>query len=212
MEEREAFEKLGVSRETFDRLVAYVALLRNWQRRINLIADSTLDDIWRRHILDSAQLLPLAAPSAQRWTDLGSGAGFPGLALAILLADRADATVTLIEANHKKAAFLIEAARICAAPAVVINKRIEVALGGNDLQKCDVVTARALAPLPDLLKLASPLLMKGAQGLFLKGRDVEAELTEADKSWKTDMELLPSQTDPNGRIVRVRALASRQPD
>ncbi len=211
MDEQEAFERLGVSRETFERLSAYVALLRSWQRRINLIADSTVDDIWRRHIVDSAQLLPLAPSSAMRWVDLGSGAGLPGLVLAVLLANREGASVVLIEANQKKSAFLIEAIRITAAPAVVMNKRIETALSEPNLASCDVVTARALAPLTDLLKLASPLLMKGAQGLFLKGRDVEAELTGAAKSWKTDMELLPSQTDPNGRIVRVKALASRQP-
>lgn len=211
MDEQEAFEQLGVSRETFERLSAYAALLRSWQRRINLIADSTLNDIWRRHIVDSAQLLPLASPSATRWVDLGSGAGLPGLVLAILLANRPGASVVLIEANQKKSAFLREAIRITAAPASVVSKRIEAALSGPERISCDVVTARALAPLADLLKLASPLLMTGAEGLFLKGRDVDAELTGAAKSWKTEMELLPSQTDPNGRIVRVKALASRQP-
>lgn len=211
MDERQAFEQLGVSRETFDRLSTYVDLLRSWQQRINLIADSTLGDIWRRHILDSAQLLPLAPLSARKWIDLGSGAGLPGVVLAILLAERGGGSVTLIEANQKKSAFLTEAIRVTGAPATVLNKRIEAALSGPNRIACDVVTARALASLTDLLRLASPLLMAGAEGLFLKGRDVDAELTEAAKSWNMDMGLLPSQTDPNGRIVRVRALASRPP-
>lgn len=205
-------ETLNVSRETSERLMAYVDLLRKWQSRINLIADSTVSDIWRRHVLDCAQLLPLASPQAKHWVDLGSGAGLPGLVLAILLSERPGASVTMIESNQKKSSFLAEAIRITRAPARVITARIEQAITEQSALPCDVVTARALTSLSNLLDLASPLLMAGAQGLFLKGQDVDAELTEAAKSWKMNVELLPSQTDPSGRIVCVRALASRQPN
>lgn len=212
MDRATVLETLNVSRETADRLTAYVELLQKWQKRINLIADSTLSDIWGRHILDSAQLVHLAPPSALGWVDLGSGAGLPGLVLAILLRERSGASVTLIEANQKKCAFLREAIRVTDAPARVLSQRIETALSADVIRSCNVVTARALAPLPQLLTWASPLLTKGALGLFLKGQDVDVELTEAAKSWTMDAELLPSQTDPHGRILCVRALASRQPN
>lgn len=210
--EQHVLKVLDVSRETAGRLRAYVELLLKWQARINLVAPSTLDDIWSRHILDSAQLLALAPPTARYWVDLGSGAGLPGLVLAILLAERPDASVKLIESNQKKAAFLKEAIRATGAPAQVLGARIEEAIAAGGVGPCDVVTARALAPLADLLRLSSPLLMKGARGLFLKGRDVEAELTEAAKSWTMQAEFIPSQTDSSGRIVRVTALAPRQPN
>mgnify|MGYP000860386708 CR=1 FL=1 len=210
--EHPVLETLNVSRETSERLKTYVELLRKWQSRINLVAESTLSDVWRRHILDSAQLLPLASPDARNWIDLGSGAGLPGLVLAILLRERAGAFVTLIESNRKKSAFLAEAIRVTQAPARVLTVRIEQAISRQNPLSCDVVTARALASLPQLLNWASPLLMAGAQGLFLKGQDVDAELTEAAKSWNIKMELLPSQSDPSGRIVCVKALASRQPN
>ncbi|MBN9063452.1 MAG: 16S rRNA (guanine(527)-N(7))-methyltransferase RsmG [Rhizobiales bacterium] len=205
---QDVLASLNVSRETAERLSAYVDLLKRWQTRINLVAASTVDDIWSRHILDSAQLLAIAQKDARRWVDLGTGAGLPGAVLAILLADRPGAEVHLVEANQKKAAFLAEAVRITRAPAKVYADRIE-RIVGLAVDECDVVTARALAPLPDLLRLSSPLLMKGAQGLFLKGRDVEAELTEAAKSWTMRAELFPSQTDSSGRIVSVTVLAPR---
>lgn len=191
-----------VSRETEARLERFVALLLQRQRHTNLIAPSTESTIWTRHIADSLQLLDLA-PDAKIWVDLGSGAGFPGLAIACGLADRPGAQVHLVESTGKKANFLREAARLCDAPAIVHAERI------SDFVKhapphIDVVTARALAPLNKLLAEAIPLLKTGAIGLFPKGQDVAAELTEAAKYWKIPMSLVPSRTDPAARIVVVR--------
>jgi 16S rRNA (guanine527-N7)-methyltransferase len=190
-----------VSRETEARLDRFVALLQDWQRRMNLVAPSTLPRLWTRHIADSLQLLPLA-PAALTWIDLGSGAGFPGLVLAIALADRLGATVHLVESDTRKAAFLREAARITAAPAEIHPQRIEDFVRATP-ERFDVVTARALAPLPRLLGYAAPLIEKGAQGLLLKGQDVEVELTESAKYWRLEFEVIPSATESRARIVRV---------
>jgi 16S rRNA (guanine527-N7)-methyltransferase len=197
-----------VSRETVDRLERFVALLVTWQKTINLISPSTLPQVWTRHIADSLQLLDLA-PDARVWVDLGSGGGFPGVAIACALADRPGAVVHLVESNAKKAAFLREAARVTGAPITVHAVRIEKLVdswGGH----ADVVTARALAPLKLLLTLSFPLLTAGAQGLFPKGQDIDAELTEASKYWNINHTLVPSRTDRNGRIVVVRTLERRQ--
>ncbi len=197
-----------VSRETLERLDRFADLLLNWQKTTNLIAPSTIRHLWTRHIADSLQLLDLA-PAARIWVDLGSGGGFPGLALACALAERPDAIVHLVESNSKKAAFLREAQRLTATPAIVHAERIErfVELFAKPL---DVVTARALAPLPSLLSLCEPLF-KGndVQGLFLKGRDADAELRDAAKSWMMDTKQIPSRTDPHGRIIVGRALRPR---
>jgi len=199
-----------VSRETLARLDAYVATLLAWQQRINLIAPSTEPKLWTRHIADSLQLLALA-PEAKIWVDLGSGGGFPGLAIACALADRPGARVHLVESNAKKAAFLREAARAAGAPAQVHAVRIEDFVE-NFAAPVDVVTARALAPLAELLPAAYPLLKGGAVGLFPKGQDVGAELTEAAKYWSIHHTLVPSLTDPKGRIVRVTSISpTRQP-
>jgi 16S rRNA (guanine527-N7)-methyltransferase len=191
-----------VSRETELRLVTLVELLLQWQPRINLIAASTVNRVWTRHVADSLQLLT-HAPEANVWIDLGSGAGFPGLVIACALAGRGNAKIHLVESDTRKAAFLREASRIAALPAVVYAERIEEFTQRWN-GSADVVTARALAPLPKLLELAAPLLERGAQGLFPKGQDVEAELTEAAKSWNIAADLLPSVTDSRARIVRVR--------
>jgi 16S rRNA (guanine527-N7)-methyltransferase len=193
-----------VSRETLARLDAFVDLLLSWQQRTNLIAHSTEATIWTRHIADSLQLIPLA-PDARVWADLGSGAGFPGLVIACALADTPGAHVDLVESNGKKAAFLREAVRVTGAPAAVHHVRAEDFAAGAK-ERIDVVTARALAPLPNLLALAYPLLKKGALGLFPKGQDVAAELTDAAKCWKSEASLAPSRTDPKARIVIVRGL------
>ncbi len=200
-----------VSRETTDRLDRFVAVLLAWQQRVNLIAPSTEAQLWTRHIADSLQLLALA-PQARIWVDLGSGGGFPGLVIACALAERAGAQVHLVEANAKKAAFLREAARVTGAPALVRAARIEDFLR-NPPQAVEVVTARALAPLAELLAYAYPLLKSGAFGLFPKGKDVESELTEAAKYWKIQASLALSRTDPKARIVVVRGLEpkSRSP-
>ena len=169
---------------------------------MNLIAASTVPTLWTRHIADSLQLLAIA-PLARKWADLGSGGGFPGLPIACALADQNSAEVHLIESNKKKAAFLREAVRVTGAPAVVHAERV-ADFGRTFRGDLDVVTARALAPLPELLSIAYPLLKRGAQGLFPKGQDVEAELTQATKCWSIQASLVPSRTDPKSRVVVIR--------
>lgn len=196
-----------VSRETWTRLDRFVEMLARRQTALNLIAVSTLPNISTRHVADSLQLLPLA-PDARRWIDLGAGAGFPGLVMACALAETPGAQVHLIESRQKKAAFLRDVATSLVLPAIVHAMRIEDVVVANR-ERFDVVTARALAPLDKLLTYANPLLKTGALGLFPKGQDVGAELTQASKSWKLDYELIPSKTDPRGRIVLVRTATKR---
>ncbi|HMK78625.1 MAG TPA: 16S rRNA (guanine(527)-N(7))-methyltransferase RsmG [Xanthobacteraceae bacterium] len=200
-----ALNRDAVSRETWARLDAFVALLIERQQRMNLIGPSTVRHLWTRHVADSLQLLRLA-PDARRWCDLGSGAGFPGLVIACALADASGAQVHLVESIAKKASFLRDCAKALQLPAIVHHQRIEDFTRANTVA-FDVVTARALAPLDQLLRLANPLLKTGALGLFPKGQDVEAELTLASKSWKIKAELVPSNTDPHGRVVLVRHVA-----
>jgi 16S rRNA (guanine527-N7)-methyltransferase len=195
-----------VSRETSERLERLVELLLTWQRTTNLIAPSTVSRLWTRHVADSLQLLELA-PEARTWVDLGSGGGFPGLVVAIALADTPGAVVHLIESNTKKAAFLREAQRATGAPVVVHGQRIEDFVSGF-VGPVDAVTARAVAPLKALLKLCFPLLGKsGATGLFPKGQHAELELSAAGAlmtSLDMTATLAPSRTDPAGRIVVIR--------
>jgi 16S rRNA (guanine527-N7)-methyltransferase len=200
----EALKLTPVSDDALARLDKFAALLTDWQRRINLIAPSTLPHLWTRHIADSLQLLP-HAPTARIWNDLGSGGGFPGMPLACALAQMPGAHVHLVESNGKKAAFLREAVRITGAPATVHAERIEN-FGDSFAGRADVVTARALAPLKSLCDQAFPFIAKGAVGLFLKGQDVEAELTEAAKYWTVEADLKPSVTSRDGVIVMVRSL------
>jgi len=208
MEDRErALGLTPVSRETSERLDRFVEFLLPWAERTNLIARSTIPAIWTRHIADSLQLLALA-PGAKTWIDLGSGAGFPGLVIACALAGQAGAAVHLVESQGKKANFLREAVKHLDVPVTVHPVRIEDFVK-NFVIRPDVVTARALAPLNDLLKLAHPLLKDGVKGLFPKGQHVEVELTEASKSWNIDAELVPSKTSPDGRIVVVSKLGTR---
>jgi len=199
-----ALTLIPVSRETVDRLDRYVAVLLRWQQRINLVAPSTEPNIWTRHVADSLQLLALA-PKARIWADLGSGAGFPGVAIACALADVSDARVYLVETNTKKIAFLREAVRATGAPAIVHAGKIED-FAARSPESIEVVVARALAPLPKLLGLAAPLLKNGAVGLFPKGQDAALELTEASKYWKVKTSLAASRTDPKSHIVVVREL------
>jgi 16S rRNA (guanine527-N7)-methyltransferase len=196
-----------VSRETWERLERFVALLLERQSVINLIGPSTAAKVWTRHVADSLQLLALA-PDARQWVDLGSGAGFPGMVLACALAGRDGTVVHLVESTQKKAAFLQECAEALAVRAIVHAVRIEEFVVTNSVA-FDVVTARALAPLEKLIGYASPLLKAGAVGLFAKGQDVEAELTAATKYWKIEAEFISSRTEPNGRIVRVTRVAKR---
>jgi 16S rRNA (guanine527-N7)-methyltransferase len=198
-----------VSRETTARLDRFVELLLTWQRTTNLIAPSTVAWLWTRHIADSLQLLDLA-PDARVWVDLGSGAGFPGLAIACALTGRPGAVVHLVESNAKKAAFLREAQRVTGAPAVVHALRIENFVD-SFRDRADAVTARALTSLKKLYDQSAPLLGPETLGLFPKGQDVEAELTEAARCWNiSKLTLVPSRTDRTGRIVVVQGLERRR--
>ncbi len=201
--------RFDVSRETIAKLLAYEALLRQWQRTINLVAPSTLDQIWSRHFADSAQLLALAPAGAQHWLDLGSGAGFPGLVLALLLAERGGASMTLIESDQRKVAFLREVARKTGVPVDILCERIEKRATQT---KLDVITARALAPLPRLLDLAAPYFSDDTVGVFPKGREAQAELDAASMRWNFSVALHPSLTDGEGRVVEVRALKAKTED
>jgi 16S rRNA (guanine527-N7)-methyltransferase len=185
-------------------LAAFVSLLCQWQQTHNLIADSTLLDVWERHVADSLQLLE-AAPDFSEWIDLGSGAGFPGLVVAIAAKGRAKAHVTLVEANGKKAAFLRAAIRATDAPASVAAERIE-AHAKRKAGTADIVSARALAPLPRLLPLAAPYLHPGSTILLLKGQDFVHEDELAAKSWIYDVLTIPSATNPEGQVVILRNL------
>ncbi|MFC6789282.1 16S rRNA (guanine(527)-N(7))-methyltransferase RsmG [Methylobacterium komagatae] len=196
-----------VSRETTQALDIYVAQLTRWQTVKNLVGPSTLSEVWSRHIADALQLLALA-PDAKRWIDLGSGAGIPGLILAIAGKERG-IHVTLVESNARKCAFLTEAARLTGAPATVRNARIEAVIGAE--AGADIVCARALAALDQLLDWSAPLLKSGTTGLFPKGRDVQAELTQAAARWTFTYDLVPSRTESDARIVRVTALTEPSP-
>jgi 16S rRNA (guanine527-N7)-methyltransferase len=178
---------------------------------VNLVAPATLSEVWHRHFADSAQLLALAPADARRWLDLGSGAGFPGLVLAILLAGRGGtARVTLVESDTRKAAFLREVARQTGAPVDILSIRIEALPTQASLQAVDVVTARALAPLPRLLELAVPVFGANTVGLFLKGREAAAEVAQAQAAGLTEyaIALAPSVTDREGRIAVVRRVGA----
>jgi 16S rRNA (guanine527-N7)-methyltransferase len=196
-----------VSRETEKRLDSFVEALLLRQEKQNLVASSTLPHVWTRHVADSLQLLPLAR-DAKIWADLGSGGGFPGIPVACALTGTG-ATVHLIESVGKKAAFLREAVRVTGVDAKVHQIRAEI-FAESCAERIDVVTARALAPLKVLCDQTFPLIAKGAIGLFLKGQDVDAELTEAAKYWTIQATRVPSVTSPEGQILVVRGLAKRK--
>jgi 16S rRNA (guanine527-N7)-methyltransferase len=197
-----------VSRETVDRLSRYVALLEQWQPRINLVAGATLPDVWHRHIADSAQLYALA-PGAGSWLDLGSGAGFPGLVIAILAHASAGPRVALVESDRRKSAFLAEVARQTGITVEIHTARIEQIATQSMLPEVDVVSARALAPLERLIPLSLPFMGEETLGLFPKGRDVESEVAVARAGWEFDAELMPSLTDAEARIVVIRRPRAR---
>ena len=198
-----------VSRETEARLDRFIDLLLTWQAKTNLVAPSTLPQIWTRHVADSLQLLPLAPTDAKIWVDFGSGGGFPAIPVACVLAERPGSQVHLVESNNKKAAFLREVVRALNLPAKIYAQRIED-FGDSFGDSADVVSARALAPLKTLCDQAGPLIARGAVGLFLKGQDVDAVLTEAAKYWSIEAEKVPSKTSPDGCIVVVRSLHARR--
>jgi 16S rRNA (guanine527-N7)-methyltransferase len=187
---------IDVSRETQERLAAYVALLTKWNARINLVGPATMPDVWRRHILDSAQVHPRIA-DAGTLVDLGSGAGLPGLILAILGGPQ----VHLIESDARKCAFLHEAARVTGTAVTIHNRRIEAA----PAIAADIVTARALAPLAQLLDHAVRFLKPAGKCVFLKGARQADELTEARKTWHMGVTERPSLSDPSGVILEVES-------
>lgn len=198
----QAAERLNVSRESWDRVAAFTRLLLQWQQRINLISPASIPDIWERHVLDSLQLLPLLPPGTTAFADLGSGSGFPALPLAIA----SGAEVHLYESNGKKAAFLREALRQSGARGTVHLTRLEE-VPRQAVPPVGVITARALAPLEVLLGWAEPFLARGARGLFHKGQDLGAELTQALKSWRIQFRTHQSLTDSRAVILEVEEAA-----
>lgn len=197
----DAADGLGVSRETQARFEVFAGLLKRWNARINLISKASEDALWTRHIEDSAQLFHLAPEAAQSWIDLGSGAGFPGLVVAILAAEaRPQLTVTLVESDTRKAAFLAAAVRELQLRARVQPVRIENA----DPGPYDVISARALAALPQLLAHSARFRHAGTICLFPKGRRASSELTAARRGWHIEVVRHPSRTDPAGSILEVR--------
>ncbi|KDB03632.1 16S rRNA methyltransferase [Defluviimonas sp. 20V17] len=201
MEGAEAFgAAYDVSRETLDRLQDYAALLEKWNPKINLVSKSTIDALWARHMLDSAQLFDRRPAGAAHWADLGSGGGFPGLVLAILAHEAApDLRFTLVESDQRKATFLRTVAAETGISANVVSERIEslAPLGA------DVLTARALAPLPRLLGYAARHLVPGGRALFPKGVSYMAEIDDSLASWRFDVQKIPSRTDPASVILSI---------
>jgi len=197
-----------VSRETLERLEAYVALLSKWQGTLNLIGSRSLADVWHRHMLDSAQLIDLAPAKAHTWLDVGSGAGFPGLVLAILGAGN----VFLLEKDARKCAFLQEAIRVTGTKAHIVENRIEeieeIGLGERPFPTPHVITARAVAPLAKLLVMVAPLCSLETVCLFPKGQDVGRELTAIAKYPNIDVDKLSSRTAPGAAILRIKGLAN----
>ncbi|NFV81637.1 16S rRNA (guanine(527)-N(7))-methyltransferase RsmG [Magnetospirillum aberrantis] len=188
--------KTAVSRETMERLRAYAEVLVKWQARINLVGPDTIPNLWQRHFLDSAQVFPILPPNIHRLVDMGCGAGFPGLVLAIMGVPE----VHLIESDQRKCAFLREAARVTGTSVTIHNGRIEQVAP----VAADLVTARALAPLEKLLDWAERHLLPEGHCVFLKGRGVEDELTVAAKEWNITCERFPSLTDPSATILHLK--------
>lgn len=194
---------LNVSRETFERLNAFETLFGQWSKSINLVANSTKGEVWERHIADSAQLLSIK-PDMHRVVDIGSGGGFPGIVLAILLNHVDGSRVDLVESNRKKTAFLQAAKAQCASKAHIHAKRIEDAL--PQIPVAQYITARALASLPNLLELAAPQMEQGAVGLFHKGRGYADELQESSDAWTFDLITHESMVDSDSVILEISAL------
>ncbi|MEO0691417.1 MAG: 16S rRNA (guanine(527)-N(7))-methyltransferase RsmG [Pseudomonadota bacterium] len=195
----EAFaSRRDVSRETLERLTNYADLLRKWNPRINLVSPGTIDALWTRHFLDSAQLIDLVPDAPATWADLGSGGGFPGLVVAILLQDH-HTTVTLVESDQRKATFLRAVARETGTAVKVLSTRIEAVkpLGAS------ILSARALSPLPDLLIHCKGHLAPGGTALLPKGARADAEIAKALETWSFHCEKVPSQTDDSAVILRI---------
>ena len=192
---------LNVSRETLQKLHGLCDLVRRWNPAINLVSKSSVPDLWNRHLLDSAQLFAFCPPQAKRWLDLGSGAGFPGLVMAIMAQEsRPEIFVTLVESDRRKTVFLNEAIRILELPAKAICQRIE----DVSAQSADVISARALASLSALCGHAHRHLGEGGVGLFPKGANAAAEIAEAQSLWRFDHRSYPSRTDADAAILVLK--------
>lgn len=197
----------SVSRETFERLLELRDLFLKWAKAINLVAPSTLNDVWDRHVVDSAQLIRHASIERD-WVDLGSGGGFPGLVVAVFLKERQGGHIDLVESNSKKAAFLQTAARTLQLPVRVHVRRIEDA--ATSLPSPQIITARALAPLRDLLALAEPLFRGDTRGLFHKGREYRRELAESSDEWAFDLVEHPSVVERDSVILDISNVRRRK--
>lgn len=192
-----------VSRETSPRLTEFASAVARWNTAINLISNSTLPHLWDRHILDSAQLYTLQSPQARTWLDIGSGGGFPGLVIAILAADESrELSVTLVESDGRKAAFLRQMAQSLSLRATVITRRIE----NLTPQNADIISARAFAPLPDLCAIAARHLTPAGKALFLKGESYPTEVDAARRTWNFDLKTTPSTTNPASAVLEISAL------
>lgn len=201
--EDDVLSSLNVSRETSDRLKLLVDLLKKWNPRINLVSKSTVDEVWTRHILDSAQLFKLAEQTSRKWVDIGSGGGFPGLVIAILCAEaKMQSETVLIESDQRKCAFLRTVLRETGVQGQVISKRIEVA----EPQAADIISARALAELDQLFFFVTRHLSENGTMLFPKGVTWEKELSKAQESWSFSHEVITSKTEPNSVILKVKDL------
>ncbi|NQV83423.1 MAG: 16S rRNA (guanine(527)-N(7))-methyltransferase RsmG [Rhodospirillales bacterium] len=201
----EGFQEIySASDEALENLKAYVALLNKWQQKINLVSNDSLADVWRRHVLDSAQLSFCLEPEIKTIADIGSGAGFPGMVLAIL-GGAEGADIHLIESNERKCAFLKEVSRATGAGVIIHHNRVEKL---RDLS-VDLVVSRAVAPLEKLLQYANPLLKNGGQCLFLKGKKWSEELTEAQKKWIIKDSSIQSLSDPSGMILKLKEIRPR---
>lgn len=196
--------QLNVSRETSEKLIAYSDLIAKWTTSINLIAPNTVPDIWNRHILDSSQIYDLAPADWAHWLDLGSGGGLPGLVVAIM--DQQRRPVTLIESDQRKCLFLNTVRRELSLNVTVLNERIDKA----EVSTADVISARALAPLPELLRMSERLLSADGIALFPKGERYKQELDQAQEDWHLDVDEIPSQTNPDSRILKVSRIRPRE--
>ena len=192
--------EMGVSRETLEKLQAYVDLLAEWQNKTNLVSNNTLNDVWQRHICDSLQCSDIL-PNKMRWLDLGTGAGFPGLVLAIVNRDNSNFDMQLVESSGKKCAFLRRVIRETGAIANVTNSRIESVV--KRFSDCEVVSARALAPLDRLFDLTHHWLEQGTIGLFPKGRDYLHELEKCRGVWEFDLVLHPSRIEKDSVLLEI---------
>jgi len=199
----EIAELFNVSRESLEKLQIYADLLEKWQRRINLIGPQEMPRLWSRHIADALQLLEYIPDEVTCAVDLGTGAGIPGVILAVVLEQKMF-HVNLVESNGKKAAFLREAVRQLEISADVHCKRIETLYGEAWVKDVEIVFARALAPLPKLMDLAAPFVEKSKKMLLLKGLDVDSELTETTKCWNIEYQKYPSRTHAGGCILNIK--------